>query len=319
MDDIERRIGEIGIVPVVRLEDAGQAVELGKALAAGGIPVAEITFRTKAALPAIESLARDLPSLLIGAGTVTDAGQAADALSAGARFIVSPAWVDEVVDFCLERGVPVLPGVSGPDGMAKGVARGLRLLKFFPAEALGGLAMLEALSGPFPGMRFVPTGGIDAGNIGAYARRPFVHAVGGSWMVKSDAIAAHDWNGIARACRQAVFALHGFSFAYMGLAADDESAAAKTAELLASLFGFSGRQTDGAIFASDAIEVSARPRAEGKGRIAIRCNDVDRAVARFRGLGLGTRPGSSTLRGGRTMTAALDLEIAGFAVLLVSA
>lgn len=317
MDETSRRIGEIGIVPVVKLEDAAAAIPLGRALLAGGIPVAEVTFRTAAALDSIRVLSRDLPGLLVGAGTVVKADQARAAIEAGARFIVCPAWVDEVVDLCLEKGVPVLPGVSGPDGVAKGAALGIEILKFFPAEASGGLAMLDALAGPFAGIKFVPTGGIDASNIGAWAKKPSVHALGGSWMVRPEAIAAGDWTGIEKTCREAVLALHGFSFGHLGINNPDEAAGAKVAGLFAELFGFGLKEGTGSFFASDSVEVMKKPFLGERGHIGIRCNNAERAVARFRDLGIGTKPETQKLEKGRLKTIYLDLEIAGFAVHLI--
>jgi 2-dehydro-3-deoxyphosphogluconate aldolase/(4S)-4-hydroxy-2-oxoglutarate aldolase len=317
MDDISRRIGEIGIVPVVKLEDSAAAIALGSALVAGGIPVAEVTFRTAAAVDAIAAMTAGVPGLLVGAGTVTQAAQAEAAIAAGARFIVCPAWVDEVVDLCIAKDVPVLPGVSGPDGVARGLAKGLGILKFFPAEASGGLAMLDALAGPFAGLSFVPTGGIDASNVGAYAKKPNVHAIGGSWMVKADAIAAGDWEGITRSCREAVLALHGFSFGHIGLNNPDEEKGRIAAALLATLFGFPLKEGTGSIFASDQVEVMKKPFLGEKGHIGIRCNNGDRAVARFRDLGIGVLAETEKREKGRLKTIYLDLTISGFAIHLI--
>jgi 2-dehydro-3-deoxyphosphogluconate aldolase/(4S)-4-hydroxy-2-oxoglutarate aldolase len=319
MVDILKTIGEIGIVPVIKLESAAKAAGLGRALVAGGIPVAEVTFRTQAAAEAIRILSAELPELLVGAGTVVKVEQATAALEAGARFIVCPAWDDGVVDFCLERGIPVLPGVSGPDGVARGAARGLEVLKFFPAEASGGLPMLDALAGPFGGMKFVPTGGIDASNVGAYARKPQVLAIGGSWMVKAELVEAENWAAIESLCKEAVLALHGFSFAHLGINNEDEVAGRAAANLFASLFGFGLKEGAGSIFASDAVEVMKKPFLGAKGHIAVRCNDVERAVARFRALGVEVLADTEKLEKGKLKTVYLDLELGGFALHLVKA
>lgn len=317
MDEISRRIGEIGIVPVVKLEDSAAALPLGQALIAGGIPVAEVTFRTAAALDSIRALSQGLPGLLVGAGTVVKADQAKAAIEAGAKFIVCPAWVDEVVELCLQKGIAVLPGVSGPDGVARGAARGLEILKFFPAEASGGLAMLDALAGPFAGIKFVPTGGIDASNVGAWAKKPTVHAVGGSWMVRPEAIASGDWSGIEKTCKEAVLALHGFSFGHMGINNADEATGAQAARLFAELFGFPLKEGSGSFFASDSIEVMKKPFLGARGHIGIRCNNAERAVARFRDLGIGVKAETEKLEKGRLKTIYLDLEIAGFAIHII--
>lgn len=319
MSDAMRRIREIGIVPVIKLDDAAQAESLGRALAAGGVPIAEVTFRTPAAAETIRAMTDGVPELLVGAGTVTTVEQAKSALSAGARFIVSPAWEEAVIDYCLERGVAVLPGVSGPDGVARGVAKGLEVLKFFPAEVAGGVAMIDALAGPFGGISYLPTGGIDATNIGEYARRPQVHAVGGSWMVKSSLVEARDWTAVERLCREAVFALHGFSFAHMGMNREDEKAARSTAALFSSLFGLAPKEGSSSVFAAESIEITKTPFRGTKGHIGFRCNDVERAIARFASMGIKTVPETQKLDKGRIKAIYLDLEIAGFAIHLAKA
>jgi 2-dehydro-3-deoxyphosphogluconate aldolase / (4S)-4-hydroxy-2-oxoglutarate aldolase len=319
MDEVLKRIREIGIVPVIKLEGADKAVPLGRALAQGGIPVAEVTFRTKAAPDAIRAMAAELPGLLVGAGTVTSVAMAESAAAAGARFIVCPGWDEAVVDWCLARSMPVLPGVSGPDGVMRGMAKGLETLKFFPAEALGGLPMLDALSGPFPSVRFVPTGGIDASNVGAYARKAYIHAIGGSWMVKAELVEAGDWAEIARLCREAVFALHGFQLAHVGINDASAEEASGDAASLASLFGFASREGASSIFAADCIEVLKSPYLGKSGHLAIRCNDVERAVARFRDMGVGIVAGTEKSEKGRLKTVYLDRELGGFAIHLLRA
>jgi len=303
MDTLLQRVGEIGLVPVIRLDSAERAVGLGRALARGGIPVAEVTFRTAAAEASIEAMSAELPELLVGAGTVLTVDQAARAIQAGARFIVSPCFGDAVVDYCLERGVPVLPGVMNPDGVARGLAKGLEVLKFFPAGAAGGTTMLDALAGPFGSVKFIPTGGIDAGNVGAYARRASVLAIGGSWMVPPDRVEAGDWAGVEALCREAVFALHGFAFAHLGINGPDEGGCRELA--------------GSSIFAGEMIEITRQPFLGAKGHLAIRCNQVERAVAYFQGLGIAARPETAKREKGRLKAIYLDLELGGFAVHLL--
>jgi 2-dehydro-3-deoxyphosphogluconate aldolase/(4S)-4-hydroxy-2-oxoglutarate aldolase len=317
MDKILEKIGELGIVPVVKIEDVGKAAPLGKALVAGGIPVAEVTFRTKAAAEAIRAMASG--ELLVGAGTVTSVEIAKAAVEAGATFIVCPAWDDGVVDFCIEKGVPVLPGVSGPDGVMRGLAKGLEALKFFPAETAGGVAMLDSLAGPFGSMRFVPTGGIDAANLGAYAKRKQVLAVGGSWMVRSDLIEAGDWAGIEKLCREAVLALHGFAFAHMGVNGSGPEGAAKDAAAFASLFGLAMREGSGSIFVSDVIELMKSPFRGEHGHIAIRCNSIERALPYLHAKGINAVPDTMKSDKGVIKSGYLDLSLGGFAIHLLRA
>jgi 2-dehydro-3-deoxyphosphogluconate aldolase/(4S)-4-hydroxy-2-oxoglutarate aldolase len=196
-------IGRHRIVPVVAIGDAEQADPLGDALVAGGLPVAEITFRTDAAEAALRALAQR-GDMLVGAGTVLTVRQAKTALDAGAQFIVSPGFSSEVVDYCLDQGIPITPGCATPSDLHQAVQRELSVVKFFPAEAMGGLKMLKALSAPFGGMKFVPTGGINADNLSDYLTHDAVLACGGSWMVKRSLLDEGRFDEVTRLTREAV-------------------------------------------------------------------------------------------------------------------
>jgi 2-dehydro-3-deoxyphosphogluconate aldolase/(4S)-4-hydroxy-2-oxoglutarate aldolase len=204
MTDPIARLGELGIIPVVRLEDPTQGDRLAEALLAGGLPCAEITFRTAAAGEGIRRMCARSPQMLVGAGTVVTTEQAQQAVEAGARFIVSPGFDRRVVEWCLGHVVPVMPGVATPTEILIALESGLDVLKFFPAEALGGKAMLEALAAAFVGVKFVPTGGITAANAAAYLKLPMVFALGGSWLVAPKLIAAGAFDEIVRLTAEAV-------------------------------------------------------------------------------------------------------------------
>jgi len=196
MTEVLSELGRFGVVPVVKIDRVADAAPLGKALIAGELPCAEITFRTAAAEEAIRSLASAFPELLLGAGTVLTLEQAKKAVAAGARFIVSPGFSPALVDWCQSSGVPVLPGVATPTDVMMALEKGLSIVKFFPAEAFGGVATLKALSAPFGGVRFVPTGGINARNLADYLILPSVHACGGSWMVEGKLLAGGQFDEI---------------------------------------------------------------------------------------------------------------------------
>jgi len=196
-------LARVRIVPVVVLDDAGTAERLGDALKAGGLPIAEVTFRTDAAEAALRAMAKD-PDLLVGAGTVIRADQVDRAVLAGARFIVSPGLSASVVQRARDYDVPVFPGVATPTDVMTALDLGLSLLKLFPAETLGGPAAVRALSAPFPGVRFVPTGGITAQSMGAYLALPSVVAVGGSWMVAPALVHAGAFDQISALAAHAV-------------------------------------------------------------------------------------------------------------------
>lgn len=187
---IFERIHEVGILPVIALDDPNQAVPLAKALSAGGIPAAEVTFRTAAGEDAIRRIAQEVPEVLVGAGTVLTTEQVDRAVSAGAKFIVSPGTNMKVVCHCQEAGVQSIPGVITPTEIETAMELGLDVLKFFPAEPSGGLEMIKALAAPYTQIKFIPTGGISASNVGEYLKYPKILACGGSWMVKKDLVNA---------------------------------------------------------------------------------------------------------------------------------
>ena len=184
--EIYNRIGKAAIIPVIKLERVEEAVPLARSLLAGGIPVAEVTFRTSAAAEGIAAIRREVPQMLVGAGTVLTTDQANAAIQAGAQFVVSPGSNGKIIDRVLAAGVAMIPGVATPSEIEAAIERGLNVLKFFPAEALGGIAMLKSLSGPYSQIKFVPTGGISANNMKDYLHQKNVLAVGGSWMIHSD-------------------------------------------------------------------------------------------------------------------------------------
>lgn len=204
----EQVIGVDRIVPVVVLADSAGAEPLAGALVAGGLHCVEVTFRTDAAADVIRAMAAR-PELVVGAGTVLTAEQAEQAVVAGARFVVSPGFGPAVVRRCQELGVPVFPGIATATEIQMALDAGLHTVKFFPAEQLGGVGMVKALSAPFRTVRFIPTGGVDTGNLADYLAVPSVLAVGGTWMVAPDLLAAGDWAEVTRRCVAAVAAVRG--------------------------------------------------------------------------------------------------------------
>jgi 2-dehydro-3-deoxyphosphogluconate aldolase/(4S)-4-hydroxy-2-oxoglutarate aldolase len=204
IEQVATRLAAVRVVPVVTIDAAADAPGLASALAAGGLPIAEITFRTDAAAEAIRAIRVARPDVLVGAGTVLDAATVDRALDAGAEFIVAPGLNPAMVHRCLERGVAVVPGVATPTEIEAALALGLRVLKFFPAEASGGPGYLSAMSSPYRGLRFMPTGGINPGNVAAYLALPIVVAVGGTWIATADAIRNHRWDEITGLAAEAV-------------------------------------------------------------------------------------------------------------------
>lgn len=191
------------VIPVVVLDDADDAVPLARALLAGGLRAIEITLRTPAALDAIQAVAHGVPDAVVGAGTVLTPDHAAAASAAGARFLVSPGWSERLLDAMCGTGLPYLPGASTASEVLNLLERGITDVKFFPAEAAGGVPFLRSLASPFPQVRFCPTGGIDAGRAPGYLALPNVTCVGGSWMIPQDLLAARDWEGVSALAKEA--------------------------------------------------------------------------------------------------------------------
>ncbi len=204
MKTIAEQFYEYGVVPVVVLEEAKDALPLAKALVEGGLPCAEVTFRTEAAEESIRLMSEKYPEMLVGAGTVLTTEQVDRAAAAGAKFIVSPGFDPEIVDYCLEKKIPVFPGCITPSEVAQAVKRGLQVVKFFPAEQAGGVAMIKAMAAPYTMVKFMPTGGISAKNLKDYLSFGKILCCGGSWMVKGDMIRNGEFDKIRELTKEAV-------------------------------------------------------------------------------------------------------------------
>ena len=201
--EVLERLARAGVVPVVVLDDAKDAVPTANAMVAGGIDVMEITFRTAAAPDAIEAVAKNCPDMLVGAGTILNLEQCKLAVARGAKFIVSPGFDAQVVSWCIENGIAVTPGCVTPTEITAAVNMGLKVVKFFPANVYGGLNAMKNLSAPFVGVKFMPTGGVNAQNLREYIDAPFIHAVGGSWVCPKSDIAAGNFEKITQLCLEA--------------------------------------------------------------------------------------------------------------------
>ncbi len=204
MKTIAEQFTGFGVVPVVVLNDVKDALPLAKALLEGGLPCAEVTFRTEAAEESIRRMVKEYPEMLVGAGTVLTIEQVDRAVDAGAKFIVSPGFDPEIVDYCLEKNIPVFPGCITPSEIAQAVKRGLKIVKFFPAEQFGGVATIKALAAPYTMVKFMPTGGISAKNLKDYLECDKIICCGGSWMVKGDLIKAGEFDKIRELTKEAV-------------------------------------------------------------------------------------------------------------------
>lgn len=282
MNSILEEISNIGIVPVIKLDDAKDALPLAKALCEGGLYCAEITFRTSAAEESIRLITKEFPDMLVGAGTVLTTEQVSDAVNAGARFIVSPGFNPDVVKYCIDKDIPVIPGCSTPSDVEHAIALGLEVVKFFPAEAAGGLPMIKAMSAPYTGVKFMPTGGINADNINSYLAFSKIIACGGSFMVKDSFVKNGEFDKITELTRQAVNTILGFEMGHVGINTDGKDCADLLASFFASSFGFTTTDAPGKVgyFAGNGIELlyDSKSFTGEKGHIAILTNSVERAI-----------------------------------------
>lgn len=315
--DVLKRLAGAGVVPVVVLEDAAQAVPTAKALVAGGIDVMEITFRTAAARDSIAAVAKECPEMLVGAGTVITLEQCKTAVEAGARFIVAPGYCEEVVAWCVENGVAVTPGCVTPTEIMQAMTHGLKVIKFFPANVYGGLNAMKSLAGPFGGIKFIPTGGVSGSNVGEYISAPFIHAVGGSWVCTKADIAAGNFDKITALCRQAREAILGFEVAHIGINCPDAGEADKVCRQLEQVFGFETKKGNSSNFSTSSIEVMKSMYLGKNGHIAIRTNSIEVAINELEKRGFHADMSTAKYKGERMAAVYFKDEIGGFALHLL--
>ena len=311
------RLFQAAIVPVVVLDDAADAVPTARALLAGGVDVMEITFRTAAAADSIAAVAKECPEMLVGAGTVVTLEQCRKAAACGAKFIVSPGYSEEIVSWCVENGIAVTPGCVTPTEIMAAMAHGLRVVKFFPAGVYGGLSAMKALSGPFGGVKFIPTGGVNEKNLAEYISAPFIHAVGGSWLCAKADIAAHNFDRITGLCREARRIALGFELAHIGVNAADADASLAVCRAMSAAFGFDVKEGNSSNFAGSGVEVMKAPYLGRNGHIAVRTNSIPRAAEALARNGFALDLSTAKYKGEQMTAVYLKQEFGGFAVHLL--
>lgn len=318
MNEILKRIQQLGIVPVIKIEDTEKAVPLAQALIEGGLPCAEITFRTAAGAEAIRRVTEAFPNMLVGAGTVLTPEQVDQAAAAGAKFIVSPGFNPKVVNYCVKKEILILPGCSNPSDVEQAIESGLEVVKFFPAEAAGGLKMIKAMSAPYTGIKFMPTGGVTPQNLNDYLSFSKIIACGGSWMVKDELVESGDFDQITRLTRNAVATMLGFELSHIGINTASEQEARQIADGFTLLFGFNQTEESDSIFVSDSVEVKKQLYLGTKGHIAIQTNYIERAVYYLQRKGFKFNSESAQFdHKGNMISIYLQDEFAGFALHLV--
>ncbi len=318
MNEIIKQISDIGIVPVIAFNSVDEAVPLCKALAGGGLPAAEVTFRTACAEECIRVISREVPEMLLGAGTVLTVEQADRAMDAGASFIVAPGYDPNVTQHVIDKGGLMMPGTATAGEMQQAMNQGCEALKFFPAEANGGVAMLRNIGAALKSARWMCTGGVNAKNVNDYLGYEQIIAVGGTWMCKSDKIKAGAWDEITAMCKEAVKTMLGFKLVHVGINCADEGEARRVAQTFSALFGLEYKPGNSSDFAGGAVECMKKPYLGKNGHIAIGTNSVDRAMYQLGRQGVAFN--ESTLKrdaNGSAKVVYLKDEIGGFAVHLV--
>lgn len=315
MNEILKEISRIGIVPVVKIDNAKDAVPLADALIKGGLPCAEVTFRTAAAEEAIALMTKEFPEMLVGAGTVLTTEQVDKAVNAGAKFIVTPGFNETVVKYCVERNIPITPGCPSTSDIEAALALGLDVVKFFPAENLGGINMIKALAAPYVGVKFMPTGGINAKNINSYLDCDKILACGGSWMVKDTLINEGRFDEIEALTKEAVANMLGFKLSHLAINCEDEAKAKAVADMFTLCFNFSQREIPVSYFCTEEIEVMKFNGRGTMGHIAVKTNYMDKAVAYLerKGIALDYESAQYDAKGNMTFIY-LKEEFGGFAV-----
>ncbi len=316
--DFLDKLSLAGLVPVIAINDAEDAVPLCRALSDGGLPVAEITFRTAAAEESIRRVHEELPNVLLCAGTVLTTEQVDRAVNAGAAAIVSPGLNPTVVKYCLDKGIPVCPGTSNPSDIEVALSFGLKAVKVFPAEAIGGIKLIKSMAAPYVDMKFMPTGGVNENNMLDYLSFPKILCCGGSWMVPKDAVENKDWAKITELTRSAVNKMLGLELRHVGVNSGSPEKAMEDAKKFAKLLGWEIKDGNSSTFVGTGFEMMKKPFKGTHGHIAIGCNSVVRAKWHLEQRGFEfVDESEATIKNGKMTAIYLKDEIAGYAVHLV--
>lgn len=304
-----------GIVPVIKLENTADAVNLAKALYDGGIHCAEVTFRAEGADKVISEMVKAYPDMLVGAGTVLTTEQCDRAIDAGAKFCVAPGLNPKVVEHCLKKGIPFTPGVANGSQIEQAMELGLDFVKFFPAEQAGGLPYIKAISAPYSSMKFMPTGGVSENNLNTYLAFKKIVCCGGSWIVPDKLVKAGKWEEITSLCRSAVNKMLGFELAHIGINCENENEASDVSGKFANMFGWEQKVGNSSIFSGSLIECMKSPFKGANGHIAVSCNSVRRAVYQLNHQGIEVDMSTAKYDAdGRMTVVYLKDEFGGFAV-----
>lgn len=318
MNSILEKIESIGIVPVIQIENLEDAIPLAEALCKGGLPCAEVTFRTEAAKEAILKMTEAYPNMLVGAGTVLTIEQVEEAVEAGAKFVISPGLNPKIVKYCVDNNILIIPGCSNPSDVEQAIELGLEVVKFFPAEAAGGINMIKAMSAPYTKMKFMPTGGINLNNLNDYLNFNKIIACGGSWMVKPELLKDKNFNKIKDLTKEAVRKMFGFELMHVGINTSSDREATDIAKIFEDLFAFENQDKPNSVFAGSYIEVMKKQFLGSKGHLAIGTNNIKRAISYLKSCGYEfDEDNKYYVDNGNLVSIYLKEQIGGFAIHLL--
>jgi len=315
--DIITQLGNEGLIPVVVIENADVAVDTARALLDGGLGVMEITMRTEAGINSIRNVLRAYPNMLVGAGTVLTLNKAKESVDAGARFIVAPGFNDEIVAWCVENNIPIIPGCVTPTEIEHALSYGLNVLKFFPANIYGGIEGMKALNGPFQMVSFIPTGGISEANLADYADKPFVHAIGGGFLTKPADIKKGNFENITKTATASINTLLGFKLAHLGINCQGSSESEQPGRALEKAFHFEFLPGSSSDFAGREFEMTKGTNLGVKGHIAIHTNSMKRAVYHLEKRGFSVDPATTIEKSGKMIAVYLKDSFGDFAIHLL--
>ncbi|OON99983.1 MAG: 2-dehydro-3-deoxyphosphogluconate aldolase [Epulopiscium sp. Nele67-Bin004] len=314
---ITEKIGAIGVVPVIKFDSLDHAVPLAKALVDGGIPCAEVTFRTGHAKEAMRLMKEAYPQLIMGAGTVTTTEQVDDAIEAGAEFLVSPGLNPNIVKYAQSKNIPMFAGTANASDIEAALELGLTEVKFFPAEVNGGLNAIKNLAAPYVNVKFMPTGGINEKNIAEYLKFDKIIACGGTFMVPQNLLNEGKFDEIAVLCKKAIKAAFGIKLKHIGINAETSEQASNITDAFSEVFMTGTNEGNSSFFVGDEVEVMKTPFLGEKGHIAIGVNDVPRAMAYYELMGVKFRQDTIKEKNGKVAAVYFEQEIGGFAYHLV--
>ncbi len=317
MNEVSKKVGLMGLVPVVVFDRIEDAVPTAKAMIKGGLPIMEITLRTEHGIPAIKKINDECPEILLGAGTVLNLDQAKAAVEAGAKFIVSPGFNDEIVSWCLENGIMITPGCVTPTEIEHALSMGVDILKFFPANVYGGINGCKALYGPYRMVKFVPTGGVSLKNLSDFADKEYIHAIGGGWLCSGADMKAGNYDNIAKTIKDSIDVLLGFEVAHVGVNTADDGKALAVAKELDGIFGLGVKEGNSSNFVGCGFEIMKGQGIGENGHVAVKTNNIDRAIYYLNDRGYEVDESTLKTNNGKKVAIYLKNTVGGFGIHLL--